>query len=751
VSVSYSESDAVQDSPRLKADISSPTSSGYRTSSDYNDGRSPTASTPASSYTSPHVNGTSSLPPSPRPGHINPKNEDPAQRVQEEHVALGKPLRNVEIEPALVTPPPLAQAFSYFDVPVRGKHAPHGSVSSSVTSGGQTLAYDNLLDMYSGSPSSRASSRASTTRSPVQAMATLRRINEAVSIEQDAHTQLGQLFMDGLEDMETPSPPLIAHSHQGLLPAGDFSPQSKGQTPTPRAKTFLGETDEVTTPLAYSDDTRRSSPPLVNTAPLRTTRSHPNLAKLTISPKNTTSRFELPPDMPPSPSPRPESAASAKSATARVRAATFSEVRSAKHQPPPPVVVSPSRHHGPSFVAPPDWQSSPGLSSAGLDSSPSSSSGLSSPSQLLASPRLANAKRDLRIRTLDRASPTNLKAPGSPLASPRSPGLSPRSSPGGASSKGGPGGGSYFSPKRSTPSPQQRPSHESFGVQAVNNVEVRPAGTALFNADVAVSNGAQFEMIAPPTVLPRNSAETTGSYRRGASGELVDNDGQQSDDGGSDHGWDDAVTKASVEDRKLLRQSMIIAEAELEAAAAGLDRDGFYTQGVPAMSTESFATTSSFRSSSLALGGLGSGPPSPTDTRSLESHRSRELKWVQLMTTPLVAARKTKKLKQMVRAGLPASVRGKGWVWLADVDSLRTPGLYHVRASHWRCWDVAETIRRTGALPSRQSCARRDRREPFRLLSAACALRLLQFAGARRPGFHPQGVRADLALLTRWS
>lgn len=68
----------------------------------------------------------------------------------------------------------------------------------------------------------------------------------------------------------------------------------------------------------------------------------------------------------------------------------------------------------------------------------------------------------------------------------------------------------------------------------------------------------------------------------------------------------------------------------------------------------------------------------PQDLKALEAHRARELKWVQSMNamTPS-AAKKSKKMRKLVSYGIPNSVRGRAWGFLAEIDSIRQEGLYH--------------------------------------------------------------------------
>ena len=65
---------------------------------------------------------------------------------------------------------------------------------------------------------------------------------------------------------------------------------------------------------------------------------------------------------------------------------------------------------------------------------------------------------------------------------------------------------------------------------------------------------------------------------------------------------------------------------------------------------------------------------SPSD---IDAHRSRELKWISLMSTLDPAqARKSKKVKKLLLNGVPASVRYQVWAHLADCKGKRMNGLY---------------------------------------------------------------------------
>lgn len=78
-------------------------------------------------------------------------------------------------------------------------------------------------------------------------------------------------------------------------------------------------------------------------------------------------------------------------------------------------------------------------------------------------------------------------------------------------------------------------------------------------------------------------------------------------------------------------------------------------------------------------------PPTPASVEdggraALDDYRAKEAKWLQVMSTMTVAqARKSKKVKALAQSGIPSSVRGKAWAFLADAQAELAPGLYQVR------------------------------------------------------------------------
>ncbi|BGP00085.1 GTPase-activating protein GYP5 [Rhodotorula toruloides] len=75
-------------------------------------------------------------------------------------------------------------------------------------------------------------------------------------------------------------------------------------------------------------------------------------------------------------------------------------------------------------------------------------------------------------------------------------------------------------------------------------------------------------------------------------------------------------------------------------------------------------------------------PPTPASVEdggraALDDYRAKEAKWLQVMSTMTVAqARKSKKVKALAQSGIPSSVRGKAWAFLADAQAELAPGLY---------------------------------------------------------------------------
>lgn len=62
---------------------------------------------------------------------------------------------------------------------------------------------------------------------------------------------------------------------------------------------------------------------------------------------------------------------------------------------------------------------------------------------------------------------------------------------------------------------------------------------------------------------------------------------------------------------------------------------------------------------------------------SMEAHRTRELKWMSLMSAnPASQARKSKKVRKLLTEGVPSSVRYLVWTYLTDGKARCVPGVY---------------------------------------------------------------------------
>lgn len=102
----------------------------------------------------------------------------------------------------------------------------------------------------------------------------------------------------------------------------------------------------------------------------------------------------------------------------------------------------------------------------------------------------------------------------------------------------------------------------------------------------------------------------------------------------------------------------------------------------------SFSSATPYMSSSHARSAVSLShfsPPTPASVEdggraALDDYRAKEAKWLQVMSTMTVAqARKSKKVKSLAHGGIPSSVRGKAWAFLADAQAELSPGLYQVR------------------------------------------------------------------------
>lgn len=67
------------------------------------------------------------------------------------------------------------------------------------------------------------------------------------------------------------------------------------------------------------------------------------------------------------------------------------------------------------------------------------------------------------------------------------------------------------------------------------------------------------------------------------------------------------------------------------------------------------------------------------DEQSVENHRAKELAWVKALGSQSVAAmRRSKKMRALVHAGIPSSLRGRVWCLLAGTEDVKVEGRYKV-------------------------------------------------------------------------
>lgn len=62
----------------------------------------------------------------------------------------------------------------------------------------------------------------------------------------------------------------------------------------------------------------------------------------------------------------------------------------------------------------------------------------------------------------------------------------------------------------------------------------------------------------------------------------------------------------------------------------------------------------------------------------IEAHRAKELKWIQLMGAGLPLAKNSKKIKALVQLGIPNSVRGRAWSYMCEASKHKVEGIYYV-------------------------------------------------------------------------
>ncbi|GAA6008765.1 hypothetical protein JCM10207_001715 [Rhodosporidiobolus poonsookiae] len=105
----------------------------------------------------------------------------------------------------------------------------------------------------------------------------------------------------------------------------------------------------------------------------------------------------------------------------------------------------------------------------------------------------------------------------------------------------------------------------------------------------------------------------------------------------------------------------------------------FSTQTMHSYASTS-APPSTFSHSAVSLSHFSPATPSSVEDAgraAVEDHRSRETKWLQVLGsyTPQ-QAKKSKKLRALVHSGVPSSVRGKVWAFLAEAEVEKHAGVY---------------------------------------------------------------------------
>lgn len=68
-----------------------------------------------------------------------------------------------------------------------------------------------------------------------------------------------------------------------------------------------------------------------------------------------------------------------------------------------------------------------------------------------------------------------------------------------------------------------------------------------------------------------------------------------------------------------------------------------------------------------------------TSQQSIAAHRQKEAKFLGYLSSNKSPSQLGKKLKRLVRSGIPPSVRGRVWSWLMDINGIRREGMFHVR------------------------------------------------------------------------
>ncbi|CAG8454775.1 12548_t:CDS:10 [Ambispora gerdemannii] len=76
---------------------------------------------------------------------------------------------------------------------------------------------------------------------------------------------------------------------------------------------------------------------------------------------------------------------------------------------------------------------------------------------------------------------------------------------------------------------------------------------------------------------------------------------------------------------------------------------------------------------------------SEKNSRNIRQYREREAKWLNIIATMDTAtARESRRIKKLVRQGIPESVRGKAWQFMAGANKFRKPKVYEVGKSQSR-------------------------------------------------------------------
>lgn len=101
------------------------------------------------------------------------------------------------------------------------------------------------------------------------------------------------------------------------------------------------------------------------------------------------------------------------------------------------------------------------------------------------------------------------------------------------------------------------------------------------------------------------------------------------------------------------------------------------TSDSPILSPSAGSGYSAGFSSSVDLYASSSRTPIHTSPASVEAHRIREQKWMNLISTSSNSrARKNKKVRKLILDGVPSSVRGKAWGAITDAKARRMEGLF---------------------------------------------------------------------------